>query len=118
MVDQNDKEKFKEKCEEFLAQIERLDTEIQAVASDKRLLKQLERDKADIRREFALYLGDNGKDRYQTDCWNVWALWRVNGVPSQKAKKQAAAWMETHNYFGWTGFAPHLRDKVARALRE
>lgn len=113
MSEPDDEKKFNEKCEDFLAKIERLDVEIVAEASDK---KRLKRNMADIRREFAAYLRDNGKDHYQTDRWKVWALWRVDGVPSQKTKKQASAWMETKNYFGWTGFAPPLRKKVAWAL--
>ena len=44
----NDEKEFKERCEEFLAQIERLEAEIEFVASDKKRVKQLKRNRANL----------------------------------------------------------------------
>lgn len=104
---------FSQKCQDFLARIERLDSAIERSRADRHLLRRLQREKADTRREFAAYLRENDKDRYQTDRWNVCTGWRVDGVPSRKGKQQASAWMGS----GWSHFAPHLRDRVKWALR-
>jgi len=117
MSDQDAEQKFKEKCEDLLAQIQHLDTEIEAAGADKKRSKQLQRDKADLHRQFAVYLRDSGKDGYQNPSWSVWARWLVEGVPSKKAREEAHAWMAARHGYEWTGFAPNLRADVLSALR-
>ena len=55
-------QRFDNKCEELLAQINRLDSEIAAAATDKKHVQKLRRDKADQHRKFASHLYDSNFD--------------------------------------------------------
>jgi hypothetical protein len=80
MLDQNDEQKFKEHCEAFLVQIERLDAEIEAAVSDKKRVKKLQREKDTLQRQFATHLGDSTVSRvYNSRGHQVAAYWRVGG---------------------------------------
>lgn len=112
-----DREKqFKEKCESFLMQIERLGAEIEAAASDKKRARMLQRESDGLRRQFATHLGDGRVSRYfQNNKRDVVAHWQVDGVPSKKGRPEARIWMAARG-FEWSGAAPSLRSEVLKAL--
>lgn len=104
-----------EKCEDFLAQLDRIDAQIEANA-DKLQRRKLERQKSDLRRQFATHLDEKGsKQSYWNGTAHVWSVWLVAGVPSKHRRAEADAWMRSRSLF-WIAGAPQLRDEVARAL--
>jgi hypothetical protein len=119
-------QKFHEKCEEFLAQIDRLDGEIAAAAADKKRIQKLQRDKADLHRKFAAHLYDSAFDlvdpsgyfidfSYHVGDRFLRPYWLVEGVPSKNRREEARAWMAARGV-EWDGSAPSLRGEVSKAL--
>jgi hypothetical protein len=117
MSEQTEESKFKVRCEDLLAQIERVEAEIKSAASDNKRVKHLKRDKDNLQRQFATHLGDNTVSRYyQNSKRDVVAYWRVDGVPSKKDRQEAQAWMAERG-IEWSGAAPSLRSEVLKALK-
>lgn len=104
-----------EKCEGFLAHIDRIDAQIK-ISSDKQQRRKLEREKSDLCREFAAYLDENNSSQnYWNGTTGASSDWVVAGVPSKNRRAEADAWMQSRGRI-WRGVAPDLRGEVARAL--
>jgi hypothetical protein len=104
-----------EKCEDFLAEIDRIDAQTK-VSSDKMQRKKLERLKSDICRQFATYLIESNPDHsYQNRTRHVFAAWLIAGVESKRARVEADAWMRSRGRY-WKNGAPELREELAVAL--
>ena len=117
MIDQDEEQSFKKRCDNFLTQIEQLDAEIEAAALDKKRVKKLQRDKSKLQRQFAAHLGDSTVSRvYDSRGRHVAAYWRVDGVPSKDSRAEAQTWMAARGV-EWNGSAPSLRGEVLKALR-
>jgi hypothetical protein len=104
-------------CEDFLMQTAHLDRGI-GDASDKKRLKLLQRAKTDLHCQFADYLRTSTFSLYHADLsLDVSTCWKVDGVPSKKAKAEAQDWMKTRGV-EWDGSALPLRAQVHRALNK
>ena len=113
MLDQDDEQKFINTCDGFCMQMERVLCKIiKTDASDKKRLKQLAREMSDVRRQFAVYLGNSSSFRIFN---HAAPYWRVDGVPSKRAKQQAREWMAARGT-EWNGSALSLRGEVTKAL--
>jgi hypothetical protein len=117
---QHDHKQHNEQSQRLLEQIDRLDSDIEAAAGDKKLYRRLERDKARLCREFAIHLRDDtvgfgGVSSYEAHGREVVPYWRVDGVPSKKRKGEARIWMAAHG-IDWDGSALPLRHEARKAL--
>jgi hypothetical protein len=112
----------------LLDQLERIQAELTAAHSNKRLRRKLEREDYVLRQAFAkhlmievdrfdLFSCENYKSKgfYEKDRKKVRAYRRVDGVPNKKGKIDAAAWMAGRNV-DWNGSAPDLRREIHKAL--
>lgn len=113
MLDQDDEQKFINTCDGFCMQMERVLVKIvKTDVSNKKRLKELEREMSDVRRQFAAYLGDSSSFRIFN---HAVPYWRVDGVPAKRAKQQARDWMASRG-IEWNGSALSLRGEVSKAL--
>ena len=122
----DEEQSLHKKCEEFLAQIDRLDAEIAAATADKKHIQKLQRNKSDLHRNLAAHLYDSGFELVEPSGYFIAfsyhvgdrflrPYWLVEGVPPKNRRDEARAWMAARG-IEWNGSAPSRRGEVSKAL--
>ena len=104
-----------DESDRLFAEITRLEAAI-AASKDKSERRDLEREHAAIRRDFAEHLGSQiHVDR--PSARTIVPIWLVRGVPSKNRREEARGWMK-ERALEWDGSAPPLRHELRKALEQ
>jgi len=106
-------EERQERSCRFLEKIDQLEAEI-AAGNEQAQRNKLQREIADIRRQFAEHLGDLNYI-HGPSMRTVQRTWLISGVCSKQHREQARQWMKAR-FIDWDGATPALRHQVRKAL--